>query len=176
MTEIHLHGILGQKYGKLHKFSIKELNDVVRALEANYEDFTKDLKNLLNTINPRWFNMNIEVPPGFDSGLLKMSTNLDNSYFSNEKYRKLRIKNEFGKAIRSGQTLIPSIDSLFDTYKISWVSSLKKEEVAYTVPLKNIISSKSLDTVLVYPNIYNYLLFPSDEITSEDMSDYKQIL
>lgn len=47
MTEIHLHGILGQKYGKLHKFSIKKPNDVVRALEANYEDFTKDLKNLL---------------------------------------------------------------------------------------------------------------------------------
>lgn len=47
MTEIHLHGILGQKYGKLHKFFIKEPNDVVRALEANYEDFTKDLKNLL---------------------------------------------------------------------------------------------------------------------------------
>jgi len=48
MTEIHLHGILGQKYGKLHKFSIKEPKDIVRALEANYEDFTKDLKDLLN--------------------------------------------------------------------------------------------------------------------------------
>lgn len=47
MTEIHLHGILGQKYGKLHKFSIKEPKDVVRALEANNEDFTKDLKDLL---------------------------------------------------------------------------------------------------------------------------------
>jgi len=47
MTEIHLHGILGQKYGKLHKFSIKEAKDVIRALESNYEDFTKDLKDLL---------------------------------------------------------------------------------------------------------------------------------
>lgn len=47
MTEIHLHGILGQKYGKLHKFSIKEPKDVVRALEANYENFSKDLKDLL---------------------------------------------------------------------------------------------------------------------------------
>ncbi len=47
MTEIHLHGILGQKYGKLHRFSIKEPKDVVRALEANYENFTKDLKDLL---------------------------------------------------------------------------------------------------------------------------------
>jgi predicted phage tail protein len=47
MTEIHLHGILGQKYGKLHKFSIKETKDVIRALESNYEDFTKDLKDLL---------------------------------------------------------------------------------------------------------------------------------
>ncbi len=48
MTEIHLHGILGQKYGKLHKFSIKEPNDVVRALEANYEGFVKELKDLLD--------------------------------------------------------------------------------------------------------------------------------
>ena len=47
MTEIHLHGVLGQKYGKLHKFSVKEPKDIVRALEANYEDFTKDLKDLL---------------------------------------------------------------------------------------------------------------------------------
>ncbi len=47
MTEIHLHGILGQKYGKLHKFAIKNPQDVVRALEANHENFTKDLKELL---------------------------------------------------------------------------------------------------------------------------------
>lgn len=47
MTEIHLHGVLGQKYGKLHKFSVKEPKDIVRALEANYEDFSKDLKDLL---------------------------------------------------------------------------------------------------------------------------------
>lgn len=47
MTEIHLHGILGQKYGKLHKFAIKNPQDVVRALEANHENFTKDLKDLL---------------------------------------------------------------------------------------------------------------------------------
>lgn len=47
MTEIHLHGILGQKYGQLHKFAIKDPKDIVRALEANYEDFSKDLKDLL---------------------------------------------------------------------------------------------------------------------------------
>jgi predicted phage tail protein len=47
MTEIHLHGILGQKYGKLHKFSVKKPNDIIRALEANYENFSKDLKDLL---------------------------------------------------------------------------------------------------------------------------------
>ena len=148
----------------------------------NIKDDPEDLKKLLNTINPRWFNMNIEVPPGFDCSLLKMSTNLDNSYFSNEKYRQLRIKNEFGKAIRSGQTLIPSIDSLFDTYKISWVSFFKKEEVAYTVPLKNLISSKSLDTVLVYPNIYNYShevlvkILPDDnlEIVLTPKEEFKQ--
>jgi predicted phage tail protein len=47
MTEIHLHGILGKKYGRLHKFAVKEPRDIVRALEANYEDFSKDLKELL---------------------------------------------------------------------------------------------------------------------------------
>jgi predicted phage tail protein len=47
MTEIHLHGILGKKYGRLHKFAVKEPKDIVRALEANYEDFSKDLKDLL---------------------------------------------------------------------------------------------------------------------------------
>lgn len=48
MTEIHLHGILGKKYGRLHRFAIKEPRDVVRALEANYENFSKDLKDLLS--------------------------------------------------------------------------------------------------------------------------------
>jgi predicted phage tail protein len=47
MTEIHLHGILGKKYGRLHRFAIKEPRDVVRALEANYENFAKDVKDLL---------------------------------------------------------------------------------------------------------------------------------
>ena len=47
MTEIHLHGILGKKYGRLHKLAVKEPKDIVRALEANYEDFSKDLKDLL---------------------------------------------------------------------------------------------------------------------------------
>lgn len=47
MTEIHLHGILGKKYGRLHRFAIKEPKDVVRALGANYENFSKDLKDLL---------------------------------------------------------------------------------------------------------------------------------
>jgi predicted phage tail protein len=47
MTEIHLHGILGKKYGRLHRLAIKEPKDVVRALEANHEGFLKDLKDLL---------------------------------------------------------------------------------------------------------------------------------
>jgi len=47
MTEVHLHGILGKKYGCLHRFAIKDPRDVVRALEANNEEFTKDLKDLL---------------------------------------------------------------------------------------------------------------------------------
>lgn len=47
MTEIHLHGILGKKYGRLHRFAVKEPKDVVRALEANYENFSKDIKDLL---------------------------------------------------------------------------------------------------------------------------------
>ena len=48
MTEVHLHGILGKKYGKLHKFAIKNPHDAIRALESNHEGFTKDLKDLLN--------------------------------------------------------------------------------------------------------------------------------
>jgi predicted phage tail protein len=48
MTEVHLHGILGKKYGKFHKFVIKEPKDLLRAFEANYENFGKDVKDLLN--------------------------------------------------------------------------------------------------------------------------------
>lgn len=46
MTEIHLHGILGKKYGKVHKIALKKPRDVLFALEANYDDFLRDLKNL----------------------------------------------------------------------------------------------------------------------------------
>lgn len=47
MTEIHLHGILAKKYGKVHNFVIKEPKDVLRAFEANYENFNHDIKELL---------------------------------------------------------------------------------------------------------------------------------
>jgi predicted phage tail protein len=47
MTEIHLHGILAKKYGKVHNFVVKEPKDVLRAFEANYENFNHDIKELL---------------------------------------------------------------------------------------------------------------------------------
>lgn len=46
MTEIHLHGILGKKYGKKHYLSISKPKDLIFAMEANYDDFIKDLKEL----------------------------------------------------------------------------------------------------------------------------------
>lgn len=46
MIQVHLHGILGQKYGKLHKFAAKSPKDILNALEANHPEFRKDLKDL----------------------------------------------------------------------------------------------------------------------------------
>lgn len=46
MTEIYLHGILGKKYGKRHKLAISKPKDLLFAMEANYDGFIKDLKDL----------------------------------------------------------------------------------------------------------------------------------
>ena len=47
MIQLHLHGILGHKYGKLHKFAVKSPKDIINAMEANFPDFKKDLKDLV---------------------------------------------------------------------------------------------------------------------------------
>jgi predicted phage tail protein len=47
MTEVHLHGILAKKYGKVHRIALKKPRDVLFAMEANYDDFLKDLKDLM---------------------------------------------------------------------------------------------------------------------------------
>lgn len=46
MTEVYLHGILGKKYGKRHRFAVSKPKDALLALEANYEGFLKELKEL----------------------------------------------------------------------------------------------------------------------------------
>lgn len=46
MIQLHLHGILGHKYGKLHKFAVKSPKDIINAMEANFPEFRKDLKDL----------------------------------------------------------------------------------------------------------------------------------
>lgn len=47
MTEVHLHGVLAKKYGKVHKIALKKPRDVLFAMEANYDDFLKDIKDLM---------------------------------------------------------------------------------------------------------------------------------
>lgn len=47
MTEVYLHGILSKKYGKVHRIALKKPRDVLFAMEANYDDFLKDLKDLM---------------------------------------------------------------------------------------------------------------------------------
>jgi predicted phage tail protein len=41
---INLHGKLGQKYGKVHKFKVRNAKEAVDALCANFEGFKRDLK------------------------------------------------------------------------------------------------------------------------------------
>lgn len=48
MTEVYLHGILGKKYGRRHRFAVNKPKDALLALEANHEDFLKELKQLSN--------------------------------------------------------------------------------------------------------------------------------
>lgn len=46
MTEVYLHGILAKKYGSKHYIAISQPKDLLRAMEANHDDFLIDLKNL----------------------------------------------------------------------------------------------------------------------------------
>ena len=46
MTTVFIHGYLGQKYGKHHKFSLAKPRDVFRALDCQYEGFSKELVEL----------------------------------------------------------------------------------------------------------------------------------
>lgn len=46
MTEIQLHGILGQLFGKIFKFKISNIHFALKALEANREGFFVELMNL----------------------------------------------------------------------------------------------------------------------------------
>jgi predicted phage tail protein len=46
MTEVYLHGILGKKYGKRHKLALSKPRDLLFAMEANFDNFIKDLKDL----------------------------------------------------------------------------------------------------------------------------------
>jgi len=46
MIQLHLHGILGHKYGKLHKFAVQSPKGIIDAMEANFPQFRKDLKDL----------------------------------------------------------------------------------------------------------------------------------
>lgn len=43
---INLHGKLGQKYGKVHKFKVKNTKDAIDALCGNYKGFKNDIKKL----------------------------------------------------------------------------------------------------------------------------------
>ena len=43
---INLHGKLGQKYGKVHKFKVKNAKDAIDALCGNYKGFKNDIKKL----------------------------------------------------------------------------------------------------------------------------------
>ena len=40
MTEIHLHGLIGHKFGKFHKFvNVYKASDCFKAIDANREGF-----------------------------------------------------------------------------------------------------------------------------------------
>jgi predicted phage tail protein len=61
MTEVYLHGILAKKYGAKHCVAISQPKDLLGAMEANYDDFLIDLKNLCKknihytyVVNGKW--------------------------------------------------------------------------------------------------------------------------
>jgi predicted phage tail protein len=61
MTEVHFHGILAKKYGKVHKMALSKPKDLLLAMEANHDDFPLELKKLAQKnihysfiVNDRW--------------------------------------------------------------------------------------------------------------------------
>ena len=46
MTTVFIHGYLGQKYGKKHRFSLAKPRDVFRALDCQFDTFSKELVEL----------------------------------------------------------------------------------------------------------------------------------
>lgn len=42
LVKVHLHGVLGEKYGALHEFAITTPREAVRALDVNYRGFYAD--------------------------------------------------------------------------------------------------------------------------------------
>jgi predicted phage tail protein len=70
MIQVHLHGILGNKYGKIHKFAAKSPKDILNAFEANYSEFRRDLKDLALK--------NVHYTFVYDNKWLKGASLLDN--------------------------------------------------------------------------------------------------
>lgn len=68
MTEVHFHGILAKKYGKVHKFALTKPKDLLLAMEANDDSFPVELKKLAKknihytfVINNRWIKNNENI-------------------------------------------------------------------------------------------------------------------
>ncbi|RCW78542.1 tail assembly protein [Paracoccus lutimaris] len=45
MRNVHLHGALGKKFGKLHQFNTDTVADVIEALRANFNEFFNAIRN-----------------------------------------------------------------------------------------------------------------------------------
>jgi len=68
MTEVHFHGILAKKYGKVHKMALSKPKDLLLAMEANHDDFPLELKKLAQKnihysfiVNDRWVKNNEQI-------------------------------------------------------------------------------------------------------------------
>ena len=43
LTEIRLYGWIGKKYGKVHHYAVSSVHEAMRALQANFPTFSKDI-------------------------------------------------------------------------------------------------------------------------------------
>ena len=75
MTEVYLHGILAKKYGSKHSIALSKPKDLLRAMEANHDDFVVDLQDL--------FKKNIHYTYVVDGKWVK------NTEFNKEKIKRL---------------------------------------------------------------------------------------